>query len=148
MSAIRIELPEPVHRRAVQLAERPGQRRTPLPFPIPSNQAGVPNAHCPGIGRAVGFLRFMSWRDKILSDPQILRGKPCIKGTRIPAALVLGYLAAGRDTDAILREFPDLTAADVVACLDYARDLAECDYSGQLAGSVALTGFETCGTWG
>ena len=67
----------------------------------------------------------MSWRDKILSDPQILRGKPCIKGTRIPAALVLGYLAAGRDTDAILRQFPDLTAADVVACLDYARDLAE-----------------------
>ena len=67
----------------------------------------------------------MNWRDRILSDPQILRGKPCIKGTRIPAALVLGYLAAGRETDAILKEFPDLTAADVVACLDYARDLAE-----------------------
>lgn len=67
----------------------------------------------------------MHWRDKILSDPQILRGKPCIKGTRIPAALVLGYLAAGRETDAILKELPDLTAADVVACLDYARDLAE-----------------------
>ena len=77
------------------------------------------------MGGAVSFLRFMNWRDKILSDPQILRGKPCIKGTRIPAALVLGYLAAGRETDAILKGFPDLTAADVVACLDYARDLAE-----------------------
>ena len=67
----------------------------------------------------------MHWRDKILSDPQILRGKPCIKGTRIPAALVLGYLAAGRQTEAILKEFPDLTSVDVAACLDYARDLAE-----------------------
>jgi uncharacterized protein (DUF433 family) len=67
----------------------------------------------------------MNWREHVLSDPQILRGKPCIKGTRIPAALVLGYLAAGRGADAILREFPDLTQEDVAACLDYARDLAE-----------------------
>jgi uncharacterized protein (DUF433 family) len=67
----------------------------------------------------------MNWREHILSDPQILRGKPCIKDTRIPAALVLGYLAAGRDTAAILREFPDLTSQDIAACLDYARGLAE-----------------------
>ena len=59
----------------------------------------------------------MNWKDRILSDPQVLRGKPCIKGTRIPAA--------GRETDGILKEFPDLTAADVVACLDYARELAD-----------------------
>ncbi len=67
----------------------------------------------------------MNWRERITSDPQILRGKPCINGTRIPAALVLGYLAAGRDAGAILREFPDLKTEDVYACLDYARDLAE-----------------------
>ncbi len=67
----------------------------------------------------------MNWRENILSDPQILRGKPCIKGTRIPVALILGYLAAGRDTATIQREFPDLTAGNVAACLDYARDLAE-----------------------
>lgn len=67
----------------------------------------------------------MNWREKIESDPQVLRGKPCLKGTRIPVALVLGYLAAGRDTAAIIREFPDLSADDVAACLDYARQLAE-----------------------
>ena len=67
----------------------------------------------------------MNWREHILSDPKILRGKPCIKGTRIPAALILGYLAAGRDAEAILREFPDLVTSDVGACLDYARDLAD-----------------------
>lgn len=67
----------------------------------------------------------MNWREHILSDPQILRGKPCVKGARIPAALILGYLAAGRDAAAIQREFPGLTAADMAACLDYARALAE-----------------------
>ena len=67
----------------------------------------------------------MNWREHIESDPQILRGKPCIKGTRIPVALVLGYPADSRGPDAILREFPGLKAADVAACLNYARDLAE-----------------------
>jgi len=68
----------------------------------------------------------MEWREKILSDPEVLHGKPCIKGTRIPAALILGYLAAGRETVDILGEFPDLTATDVLACLDYARDVGAC----------------------
>lgn len=67
----------------------------------------------------------MNWRDHIIVDPQILRGKPCIRGTRIPAALILGYLAAGRDSANILREFPDLKSEDVSACLAYARDLAD-----------------------
>jgi len=67
----------------------------------------------------------MNWRDNIQGHPQVLRDKPCIKGTRIPVALVLGCLPAGRETDAILKEFPDLTAADVGPCLDYARELAD-----------------------
>lgn len=67
------------------------------------------------------------WHDHIESDPQILHGKPCIKGTRVPAALILGYVAAGRTTDDILREFPDISADDVIACLKYARDLADFD---------------------
>ncbi len=71
----------------------------------------------------------MNWREHIQSDPQILHGKPCIKGTRIPVALVLGYLAAGRDMVAIQREFPDLAEAHIAACLDYARHLAEFEAS-------------------
>jgi len=67
----------------------------------------------------------MNWREHIVSDPHILRGKPCIKGTRIPAALILGYLASGRGKKAIISEFPDLIPDDVAACLDYARELAE-----------------------
>jgi len=66
-----------------------------------------------------------SWKGRIESDPRILRGKPCIKGTRIPVALILGYLAAGRSTEQIIAEFPDLTGEDIASALDYARDLAD-----------------------
>ena len=66
-----------------------------------------------------------NWRDEIVSSPDVLRGKPRIKGTRIPVSLVLGYLAAGRTVDDIRREFPDLTPEQIAACLGYARDLAE-----------------------
>lgn len=80
---------------------------------------------CPAYRSALHCGCNMDWRQRILSDPAILRGKPCLHGTRIPVALVLGYLAAGRETDLILQEFPDLTAADVGACLEYARELAD-----------------------
>lgn len=65
------------------------------------------------------------WPARIESDPQILRGKPCIKGTRIPVALLLGYLAAQRTAEQILQQFPELTPADIAACLDFARDPAD-----------------------
>jgi uncharacterized protein (DUF433 family) len=62
------------------------------------------------------------WHDRIESDPRILRGKPCIKGTRIPVALILGYVATGRSAEKIIGEFPGLTAEDITACLQHARD--------------------------
>lgn len=65
------------------------------------------------------------WRDEIESTPDVLRGKPRVKGTRIPVSLILGYLAAGKTGAEIREEFPDLTAKQIAACLSYARDLAE-----------------------
>jgi uncharacterized protein (DUF433 family) len=67
----------------------------------------------------------VDWKQHIVSDPEILRGKPRLKGTRIPVSVVLGYLAAGRTVEQIIAEFPDLTREHIAACLDYARDLAE-----------------------
>ena len=66
-----------------------------------------------------------SWKDHVESDPLVLRGKPCIRGTRIPVALILGYLAAGRTAAEVIAQFPDLVEADVAAALEYARDLAD-----------------------
>ena len=65
------------------------------------------------------------WREHIVSTPEVLRGKPRIKGTRIPVSLVLGYLAAGKSAEEIIGEFPDLGKEQIAACLDYARDLSE-----------------------
>jgi uncharacterized protein (DUF433 family) len=66
-----------------------------------------------------------NWKDHIQSTPEVLRGKPGVKGTRIPVSLVLGYLAMGSSFEDIIQEFPDLSKQQILACLDYARDLSE-----------------------
>ena len=48
----------------------------------------------------------VDWKEHIVSTPNVLRGKPRLKDTRIPVSLVLGYLAAGRTHAEILQEFP------------------------------------------
>ena len=67
----------------------------------------------------------VDWKEYIVSTTDVLRGKPRLKGTRIPVSLVLGYLAAGHTHAEILQEFQDLTQEHIAACLDYARALAE-----------------------
>lgn len=67
----------------------------------------------------------IKWKDYIVSTPDVLRGKPRIKDTRIPVSLILGYLADRYTVLQIIEEFPDLCHEDIAACLDYARDLAE-----------------------
>ncbi|SHF30770.1 Uncharacterized conserved protein, DUF433 family [Fodinibius roseus] len=65
------------------------------------------------------------WQNHIESTPDVLKGKPRIKNTRIPVSLILGYLASEYDFEEIIEEFPDLTKDDIKACLRYARDLSE-----------------------
>lgn len=67
----------------------------------------------------------MNWRERVISTPEVLRGKPRIRGTRIPVSLILGYLAADYTYSEIIEEFPDLKKEDILACLDYARELSE-----------------------
>jgi uncharacterized protein (DUF433 family) len=67
----------------------------------------------------------VDWKEPIISTPDVIRGKPRIKGRRIPVSLILGYYAAGSTAKQIQEEFPDLKKEQIVACLDYARDLAE-----------------------
>ena len=62
----------------------------------------------------------MNWQDRILVDPAIRSGKPCVKGTRITVYDVLEYLAGGMSEDQILADFPDLTREDLRACLAFA----------------------------
>ncbi len=62
--------------------------------------------------------------DRIISDPAICGGEPCIMNTRIPVHIILSHLAAGEDTDSILKNFPRITQNDIKACLEYASYLA------------------------
>jgi len=67
----------------------------------------------------------MNWREHIVSNPQNPSRQTVHQGPRISVALILGYLPPDAIQPPSKREFPDLTASDVAACLDYARDLAE-----------------------
>jgi len=62
--------------------------------------------------------------ERIISDPAICGGEPCIKGTRIPVHIILSHLAAGEDYNTILKNFPRTSIDDIKACLEYASYLA------------------------
>lgn len=64
----------------------------------------------------------IDYRDRIVSTPGIMGGKPCVRGTRVRVRDVLSYLAGGDSIDAIVAAFPYLTHDDVVACLAFAAD--------------------------
>ncbi len=64
----------------------------------------------------------MDYEHIITIEPGKRGGKPCIRGMRITVYDVLEYLASGMSEAEILRDFPDLTAEDIRACLSFAAD--------------------------
>ena len=65
--------------------------------------------------------------DRIAIDPAICGGKPCIKGTRILVRNILGLFAGGYTTERIRETYPELSAADVAAALEYASRVIDED---------------------
>ena len=63
--------------------------------------------------------------DRITVDPDVLVGKPVIRGTRIPVYLIVGLVANGLTTKEIIKEYPRLKEEDVKAALLYASKLVE-----------------------
>ena len=61
---------------------------------------------------------------RLASNPEVMMGKPCIKGTRIPVYLLLEKMAAGENSDQLLAAYPKLTKEDLLARLEYAAALA------------------------
>ena len=64
----------------------------------------------------------IDYKNHIESNPKIMVGKPCIKGTRIPVDLILRKLAAGWQLADFLDAYPRITKEDIEACLLYAAD--------------------------
>jgi uncharacterized protein (DUF433 family) len=67
----------------------------------------------------------INWREHITVDPAVLHGKACIRGTRIPVAVVLANLADGLSAEEIVKSYPSLTVTGIQAALAYAADLAQ-----------------------
>jgi len=62
--------------------------------------------------------------ERIVIDPKVCHGKPVIKGTRMPVALVVGSLAGGMSFEDVQREY-DLTPEDIRAALKFASELVD-----------------------
>lgn len=63
--------------------------------------------------------------DRISIDPSICHGQASVKGTRIPVHQIVRMLANGDTVEELLAEYPSLSREDIMACLDYAAELAE-----------------------
>lgn len=66
-----------------------------------------------------------TYQGRIIVNPNILAGKPVVRGTRIPVELVLKRLAQDLDMQTIFAAYPRLTKEDVKACIAYAYALVE-----------------------
>jgi len=64
----------------------------------------------------------LEWPTRIVIDPEVLVGKPVVKGTRLAVEFLIDLLAQGWSEADILRSYPTLTAADIHACLQYASE--------------------------
>lgn len=67
----------------------------------------------------------MSELTRITIDPQIMGGKPCIRGLRVTVGTVVGLVAGGQSKEQILELYPYLEEADIVEALSYAAWRAE-----------------------
>jgi uncharacterized protein (DUF433 family) len=65
----------------------------------------------------------MARHPRIALDPDVLAGKPIIRGTRLAVEFVIGLLADGWSEVEIIANYPGVMHEDIIACLAYARDL-------------------------
>ena len=67
----------------------------------------------------------INYHDRVAYIPGVMGGKPVIKGTRIPVALILERLEEDTDTKLLFEDYPQLTQEDIKACLWYAKELVQ-----------------------
>ena len=80
------------------------------------------NAAGDALGRDKTAAR-VNWPDRIVIDPDILVGKPVVKGTRLAVEFIIDLLAQGWTEAEIQRNYPGITRLDIQACLNYASEV-------------------------
>jgi uncharacterized protein (DUF433 family) len=63
--------------------------------------------------------------DRVVADHRIMGGVPCIAGTRIPVATIVGLIAEGLSAEEVVAEYPQLSLADVRAALEFAAAVVD-----------------------
>jgi len=63
--------------------------------------------------------------DRITVDPNVMNGRPCIRGMRVQVSLILSLVANGMSTEEIIKAYPYIEPEDISQCLRYAAWLAE-----------------------
>jgi uncharacterized protein (DUF433 family) len=102
-----------------KLRRMPPGLLAPIMVPVP-----IPKLHAdPAHGAPIMMAEPMDWRSRIIADPDVLVGKPVIKGTRISVELVMDLLGAGYTADDIMQQYDHLTREDIQACLAYAKEI-------------------------
>ncbi len=67
----------------------------------------------------------MNENTRIVIDPQICHGAPCVRGLRYPVTMILELLASGMSHQEILADYTDLEQEDLLACLHYAARISD-----------------------
>jgi uncharacterized protein (DUF433 family) len=62
---------------------------------------------------------------RITFDPQVMGGKPCIRGMRVTVGTIVGLVASGKTVDEVLADYPYLEREDILEALSYAAWRAE-----------------------
>jgi uncharacterized protein (DUF433 family) len=68
-------------------------------------------------------MKRIAWQQRVVADPEVHHGEPCIAGTRIPVRMIVGSLADGLTVEQIVAEYPQLTSEDVLGALAYAAEV-------------------------
>lgn len=79
----------------------------------------------------------MAWQDYIVSDAEVLVGKPIVRGTRLAVDFLLGLFAAGWTTEQVLASYPQLTPEGLRAVFAYAAEIARDENVHQLRRGIA-----------
>jgi uncharacterized protein (DUF433 family) len=83
---------------------------------------------CSGTTRSRLCLRYdndVHQFDRITMDPEVMGGKPCIRGMRVTVGMIVGAMSAGRTIEQLLADFPYIEEADIREALAFAASLAQ-----------------------
>ena len=70
-------------------------------------------------------MKRTDWKNRIVIQPDLRHGSPCIRNTRIPVSIIIGSMADGMIPEEIIMEYPQLSKDDIYAVLSYAAEVLD-----------------------